>query len=119
MTGATWKRIVLEAATTVSVNPYLMAEIDSPQADTMEAIRVLLEALPEVSEKRIEKALREADEMQIEPATKEFRKLAVRKLKLQTEEELELMDAQILEAAMQFMSQVTLLDISPSYHLHN
>ena len=119
MTGATWKRIVLQAATTVSVNPWLMAEIDSPQADTMEAVSVLLESLPTLSEKKIERFLQELSEQEIEPTEKALEKLALRRLNAKTEEKIEQMDAQILEMAMAQLSQVGMLDINPSYHLHN
>ena len=119
MTGATWKRIVLEAATTVSVNPWLMEEMDNPVQDTMEAISVLQEVLPSISEKRIEKALRELREQEIEPTEKDLQKLAVRRLNAKTEEQIELLDAQILEMAMEQLNQVQLIDINPSYHLHN
>ena len=119
MTGSIWKKLVLQAAETVSVNPYLTEEIDSPRADTLEAVSVLLETLPGTSPARIEKALREMDEMGDSPSREEFRKLALRRLEARTEEKLELLDAEILEAAMSFLNQVRLIDISPSYHYHD
>lgn len=119
MTGATWKRIVLEAATTVSVNPYLMEEFDSPMQDTMEAVSVLQEVLPSVSEKRIEKALKELRELELEPTEKDLQKLAVRRPNAKTEEQIELLDAQILEMAMEQISATQLIDLNPSYHLHD
>ena len=119
MTGAMWKRIVLEAVTTVSVNPWLMEEMDNPVQDTREATSVLLEVLPSTSEKRIERALRELEEMEIEPAVEDLQKLAQRRATALTDRETELLDAQILEMAMAQLNQVQLIDISPSYHLHD
>ena len=119
MTGATWKKIVLQAATTVSVNPYLMEQISNPQSETLEAISVLMEVLPEISEARVERALREMKELEIEPTERNLQKLAVRRLNAKTEEQIELLDAQILEMAMEQLNQVHLIDISPSSHYHN
>lgn len=119
MTGAIWKKIVLQAATTVSVNPYLMEAIDNPTQETQEAINVLMEVLPGISEKRIEKALKEMKELGIEPTERKLQKLAVRRLSAKTEQAIEKLDAQILEMAMEQLNQVELIDISPSNHYHN
>ena len=116
MTGATWKRTVLQAVTTVSVSPYLMEEIDNPTQDTREAVNVLLEVLPTVSEQRIEKAISEMKEQEIEPTVAQLKKLAVRRLNAKTEEQIEKLDAQILEMAMAQLNQVSLIDLSPSSH---
>ena len=119
MTGEVWKKIVLQAVTTVSVNPYLMEEMDSPIQDTREAVSVLLEVLPTLSVKRIEKALTQLREQEIEPTEKQLQKLAVKRLNAKTEEQIELLDAQILEMAMEQLNQVQLIDISPSSHYSN
>ena len=119
MTGELWKKIVLQAAETVSVNPYLMEEIDNPIQDTRESVSVLLEVLPTLSPKRIEKALTEIREQEIEPTEKDLQKKAVKRLEAKTEREIELLDAQILEMAMEQLNQVSLIDISPSYHYHD
>ena len=119
MTGATWKKIVLQAATTVSVNPYLMEEISIPQSETLEAISVLTEVLPGISEARVERALREMKELEIEPTEKQLQELAVKRLNARTEEQIEQLDAQILEMAMEQLNQVQLIDLSPSSHYRN
>ena len=119
MTGRTWKNIVMEAVTTVSVNPWLMEEMNSPKQDTLEAMNVLQEVLPTLSEKRIERFLTELKEQGAEPTEKELQKTAVKLLKAKTDEEYEQLNAQILEMAMQQMQQVQLIDINPSYHCHD
>lgn len=119
MTGEAWRKTVLQAATTVSVNPWLMEEMDNPIQDTREAVRVLLEVLPTISEKRIEKALTQIREQEIEPTIKQLKKLALRRLNARTEEEIELLDAQMLEMAMEQLNQVQLIDLSPSSHYSN
>ena len=119
MTGATWKKIVLQAATTVSVNPYLMEEIDNPISETREAVNVLLEVLPTLSETKIERALMEMREQETEPTEKQLQKLAVKRLNARTEEQIEQLDTQILEMAMEQLNQVQMIDLSPSSHYRN
>ena len=118
MTGAMWKKIVLQAAETVNTYPYLMQMIDNPIADTMEAISVLTEVLPSLPEKQIEKTLKEIREMEIEPTVQDLKKLAVKKLSARTDEEMEMLDAEILAMAMEQLHQVELIDLNPSYHLN-
>ena len=119
MTGAVWKKVVLQAVETVSLNTYLMEEINNPIQDTREAVSVLLEVLPTLNEERIEKVLKEIKELEIEPTESDLQKIAVRRLNAKTENEIELLDAQILELAMEQLNQVPLIDISPSYSYHN
>ena len=119
MTGAMWKEIVLEAAMMVDVYPWVMQEIDNPIQDTRESVNVLLEALPGLSEKEIERALQELEEQEIEPSVEDLQKLADRRNLQMTDEQWELLQAQILEMAMEQLNQVKLLDISPSYHYHD
>lgn len=124
MTGATWKEIVMQAVTTVYVNPYLMDEIDNPRLDTLESIYVLMEVLPSTSEEEIERALQELEEMGDGPTRADLQELADKKEKIgslvaTTDEEMELLDAQILEMAMEQLNQMPLIDINPSYHYHD
>ena len=119
MTGAVWKQTVLQALTTVYVNPYLMDEMSMPTQDIRESMNVLLEVLPEMSEARIEKALTEMKELEIEPTLKDLKKAAVKRLNAKTEEQIEILDAQILEMALEQLNQVSLTDINPSYHYHD
>ena len=119
MTGKTWKNIVMEAVTTVSVNPWLMEEMNSPKQDTLEALNVLQEILPTLSEKRVEAFLKELMEQQIEPTEKNLQKVAVKLLNAKTDEEHEKLSAQILELAIAQMNQATLVDLSPSSHYQN
>lgn len=119
MTGEVWKKTVLQAATTVSVNPWLMEEMDNPIQDTREAVMILLEVLPTLSVQRIEKALQEIRELGIEPTEKQLQKLAVRRLEAKSEETLEQLDTEILQMAMEQLNQVQLIDISPSSHYNS
>ena len=120
MTGAIWKKTVLQAVTTVYVNPWLMEEMpEIPTQEISEAINVLMEVLPEVSERRIERFLKEIREQGIEPTEKQMQKLAVKRLNAKAEEQIELLDAQILEMAMEQLNQATLIDINPSYRYHD
>lgn len=117
MTGATWKKVVMQAVTTVSVNPYLMEEMpEIPTPDIQEAVNVLLEVLPSLSETEIEKWLAQLKEEEIEPTEGQLRKLAVKVLEARTDEEWELLQAQILEMALMQMNQVHLITTNPSYH---
>ena len=119
MTGATWKKIVLQAATTVSVSPYLMEEIDNPISETREAVNVLLEVLPTLNVQRIEKALQEIRELGIEPTEKQLQRAAVKRLEAKSEEQIEQLDTQILQMAMEQLNQVQLIDLSPSSHYNS
>lgn len=124
MTGATWKEIVMQAVTTVYVNPYLVDEIDYPRLDALEAIDVLMEVLPSTSERRIERALRVLKERELEPTVEDLQKLADKKRKIgslvaTTDEEMELLDAQILEMAFWQLNEMPLIDINPSYHFRD
>ena len=116
MTGQQWKDMVLQAVTTVSVSPYLMELLDNPLQDTREAVSVLLEVLPSLSPAKISMALHQYQTETGIPVRDEFQKLAEKREKANSEEALEQMDAQILEAAMEFLNQSELLDLNPSYH---
>ena len=117
MTGATWKKVVLQATQTVWVNPWLMEEMpEIPTSDIQEAVNVLLEVLPSLSERKIEKWLMQIKEQQAEPTERQLQKLAVKRLDARTEEQIELLDAQILEMALMQMDQVHLISTNPSYH---
>ena len=48
-----------------------------------------------------------------------MQKLAVKRLNAKAEEQIELLDAQILEMAMEQLNQATLIDINPSYRYHD
>lgn len=117
MTGATWKKVVLQAAETLSVNPWLTEEMpEFPKQDIQEAVNVLLEVLPGLSERKIESWMMQLKEQQVEPTERQLQKLAVKRLEAKTEEQIELLDAQILEMALLQMDQVHLISTNPSYH---
>lgn len=117
MTGAMWKKIVLEAAQTVWSNPWLTEEIvEIPKQDVNEAVNVILEVLPELNETEIEQWMERLKAEMAEPTVRQLQSLAVKLLDAKTDEQWDLIQAQILEMALQQMDSVHLITTNPSYN---
>ena len=118
MTGRQWKDLVLGAAATLIVCPYLMDELtEFPGSEVREAVNVLLESLPGIPDSAVEAAMQKAAEYDVEPGMATFDRLHKQFWAAKTDSEYEETQVQIIEQTMSLLAQVSLLDLSPSAHL--
>lgn len=116
MTAKQWKDLVLTAAQQLEAWPSLMDSTEYPKQEVREAVSVILESLPGLPESAVTAAMKEALEYEITPTMADFANLSRILDGAKSEQMYDRTCARIIEQTMSLLSQVSLLDLSPSAH---
>ena len=116
MTAKQWKDLVLTAAQQLEAWPSLMDETEYPKQEVREAVSVILESLPGLPESAVTAAMKEALEYGITPTMADFANLERILDGAKSDGMYDRTCARIIEQTMNLLSQVNLLDLSPSAH---